>query len=120
MSKPVSIDDLFDQIGDWGAAAIITSSGDNSRVVAVIPTVDGDDDGGGGGEDDWGPRLRFGKPGKSTLANVLERPAVVLYFAPHAGSDGYSLIVDGVGALDGEDLIVQPTSAVLHRPPPQS
>ena len=34
-----------------------------------------------------------------------------------AAGDGYSLIVDGTGAVDGEQLRVEPTSAVLHRTP---
>ena len=33
---------------------------------------------------------------------------------PHTG--GLLLLVDGTAARDGEDLVVTPTGAVLHRP----
>ena len=55
--------------------------------------------------------------GKRTRANALERPAVGMVWPP-LEEGGYSLIVDGEARMDGEQLRIQPTRAVLHRPAP--
>jgi hypothetical protein len=55
--------------------------------------------------------------GRTTAANVGERPDVSLLWAP--APDGYSLIVDGPAAVragvDGNVIVVSPSRAVLHR-----
>jgi len=53
--------------------------------------------------------------GARTAANAAARPQVTMVFPPAAPGD-YSLIVDGVAAVDGDDVRVRPSSAVLHRP----
>jgi hypothetical protein len=35
---------------------------------------------------------------------------------PPSQADGYSLIVDGEGEVNGDGIVVKPTWAVLHRP----
>jgi hypothetical protein len=57
--------------------------------------------------------------GNRTRANAAARPLVSIVWAPIEAL-GYSLIVDGDAAVDGESLTITPTRAVLHRsaPPP--
>lgn len=53
--------------------------------------------------------------GKTTRANVIERPEVSLLWPP-GPEPGYCLIVDAVTQGDpGSTLTVRPTAAVLHR-----
>ena len=58
--------------------------------------------------------------GKTTRANIGERPSVTLLWSP-VEADGYSLIVDGDEALgaDGDGVVITPTTAVLHRTRPR-
>lgn len=53
--------------------------------------------------------------GRKTHANIAAHPAVTLVWPPADPSD-YSVIVDGVGSIRGEELAVAPIRAVLHRP----
>ncbi|HWL43838.1 MAG TPA: hypothetical protein VNQ73_12910 [Ilumatobacter sp.] len=112
MSKAVSIDELFDDIDVWGAGFVATV-GDDERVrfVALRPTVV---------TRAHGRVLRFERAGRSTVNNAGTRDQVAIAFPPHAGSAGFSLIVDGIADVDAEAgvLNVRPTSAVLHRPAP--
>jgi len=54
--------------------------------------------------------------GRRSRANAADRPRVVVLWPPHE-PDGFSLIVDADAAAGaGDDLVLTPTSAVLHRP----
>ena len=56
--------------------------------------------------------------GRSTLANITARPDVTMVF-PHPAGGQYSLILDGVAAVNGavgDAVVFTPSSAVLHRP----
>jgi hypothetical protein len=55
--------------------------------------------------------------GSHTRANLAASPAVTL-LCPPPDPHGYSLVVDGAGEVRGEDLVITPTRAVLHRPAP--
>ena len=55
------------------------------------------------------------QPGKSSRRNVAVRPLVSMVF-PHPQAGGYSLIVDGEAELSGDELLVRPSNAILHRP----
>jgi hypothetical protein len=46
---------------------------------------------------------------------VVRNPLVVLLFPP-TETDGFSMIVDGHGEVNGDGIVVTPTWAVLHRP----
>ena len=48
--------------------------------------------------------LRVTGPGRGTLANVDGNAAVTLLFPP-LEQHGYALLVDGTGAIDGEDVV---------------
>lgn len=105
VSIAVAVDRLGETIAGYGFAYLLTI-GDDARphVTAVSPT--------------WSDaRVRVADPGRRTRANVAERPQVTVVWPPPT-PDGYSLIVDGTGTLDGDLLLVAATRAVLHRPAP--
>lgn len=89
-------------------AYVITTSSRGAHVIAVRPVlVNG--------------RLDCSLVGRSTRANIAEDPRVTLVFPPRtgvseSGYDDYSLVIDGRGVLSGEQVMVDITSAVLHRP----
>ena len=52
--------------------------------------------------------------GRKSLANIAARPLLsVMWPAPDAAS--YALFVDGAGEIRGEEVLVVPSRAVLHR-----
>ena len=103
MSIPVDPADLERALEDFGAGYLMTTSpGGRVKVVTVEPTVA---DGG----------LRVVRPGKGTVANLADNAAVTVVFPPREPK-GFSLLVDGTAAVDGEDVTVSPATAVLHRP----
>lgn len=110
MSIEVAIPQLFDEIERWGFGYLLTvSEGDRTHLLALRPTVVGD------GDD---RRLRFDAGGGRACRNAALRPNISLVFPPAPHSDGYSLVVDGQGTVDGDHVDVRPTWAVLHRPAP--
>jgi hypothetical protein len=102
MSIPVELPDLEQALADFGAGYLMTTSGGAVKVVTVEPVLH---DGG----------LRITRPGKGTVRNLAENPAVTMVFPPREAK-GFSLLVDGTGTVSGEDVDVSPTTAVLHRP----
>ena len=103
MSVPVAVGDLGKALTDYGPGYLLTTAGGRIKVVTVEPQVA--DDG----------TLGVTGPGRGSTANVGENPQVTLVFPPLAPR-GYTLLVDGTAALDGDDVRVTPTGAVLHRP----
>ena len=105
MSVVVSLADLPVAIdAQIGWCYLLTVSDDaEARAVAIAPT--------------WDPSGTFlsAEVGRRTAANVASRPKVSLVWPP-ATVDGYSLIADGIGAVDGTIVRFEPTAAVLHRP----
>jgi hypothetical protein len=74
------------------------------HVVAVTPVWDGDQ--------------MVMSVGRGTARNAAERSAISLCYPPVVDG-GYSLIVDGTAAVDGESTVrFVPSGAVLHRPAP--
>jgi hypothetical protein len=103
MSIPVKLDSLDEALADYGYAYLMTvGETQRTHVVAVTPALQ---DG----------VLRVEQPGRRTASNAETRPGASLVFPP-AEPGGYSLIVDGDARRDGDQLLVTPTSAVLHRP----
>ena len=103
MSIPVAIDDLAAATGEYGWAYLLTVRDDlRPHIVAVTPQWDGD--------------LLVMSVGRGTARNAAERSSISLCYPPVVDG-GYSLIVDGVAAVDGEATVrFSPTGAVLHRP----
>lgn len=102
MSVAVTLDELEGRLAfhPWGY--LVTVADDLRARLLAVPTVFAE----GTLRMDAGPRTR---------ANAVARPAVTMVFPP-VDAGGYSLIVDGTAAVDGEELVVTAESAVLHRP----
>ena len=105
MSIPVDLEALPQQLARFATAYLLTTSGTAVKAVAAAPVVQ---DG----------LLRVPGPGRGSLANAEARPAVTLLWPPTGATEptGFTLLVDGTAARDGDDLVVTPTWAVLHRP----
>jgi hypothetical protein len=103
MSIPVAVADLARALEDFGAGYLLTvGAGSTVKVVTVEPEV-------------TGGTLRVAGPGRGTLANLAGNPAVTLVFPPREPR-GFTLLVDGAAEVAGDDVLVAPTGAVLHRP----
>lgn len=108
MSVEVPIPEVFEQVDRWGWCYLLTVSDDGRpHLLALRPTVAVVDD---------EPRLRFDAGGGRACRNAAARPMVTMVFPPT--DDGFSLVVDGEGTVDGRIVDVRPTWAVLHRPAP--
>ncbi|WP_028658502.1 hypothetical protein [Nocardioides insulae] len=102
MSIPVQIDDLKSALTDFGSGYLLTTNDGRVKVVTVDPEYDG-------------TRLLVTGPGRGTLSNLAGNDVVTLVFPP-LRPKGYSLLIDGTARPEGEDVRVEPASAVLHRP----
>ncbi len=105
MSIPVELSQLADALTRYRYAYLMTSPEQGApHAVAVYAAIDGD-------------ALAVNDAGRRTRANAQARPAVALVWPP-GEEGGYSLIVDGLADVQGEQLRITPTRAVLHRSAP--
>jgi hypothetical protein len=105
MSIEVALPALAESLRAYRFAYLLTVGDDmRAHVVAVTPVLADD-------------VLLVTEPGRRTRANLVGRGSVTLVWPPADPAD-HSLIVDGVGSLQGDELTVAPTRAVLHRPAP--
>lgn len=88
-------------VAEYGSAHLLSTDGTQVRTVCADVTLTG-----GVFHAPWS---------RSTARNVAANPVVTLLFPPTV-HHGYSLIVDGTAEDTGTELLVTPTSAVLHRP----
>jgi hypothetical protein len=97
--------ELAERLRDYGWAYLATVGAEpRAHLVAVHPAlVDG--------------VLRIPDLGRTSRRNAGLNPELSLVWPP-ADPGGYSLIVDGTAVPDGDELLVTPTRAVLHRPAP--
>jgi Pyridoxamine 5'-phosphate oxidase len=103
MSKVVEIADLEEALRDYSAGYLLTWSADGRvKVVSIAPSY-------------HAARFVLTSPGRGSCANAAANSTVTLLFAP-LQQPGFSLIVDGSASVVGDDVIVSPTSAILHRP----
>lgn len=102
MSIPVALPDLAEALERFGSGFLLTTAGERIKVVVVDPVVEGSS-------------LRIADPGGGTRANLAANPLLTLTYAPLTQRD-FALIVDGTGRIEGSDVVVTPTGAVLHRP----
>lgn len=108
MSVEVSIEQLFEQVGDWGFCYLLTVSDDaRPHLLALRPMVETGSN---------GRVLRLDAGGGRACRNAIARPNVSLVFPPIDG--GMSLVVDGEAVVDDRLVDVLPTWAVLHRAAP--
>jgi hypothetical protein len=104
MSIPVELAELADAMAVYRFGYLLSIADDGrAHVVAVTPTIaEGS--------------LVVADLGRRTSSNVAARPAVTVLWPP-AEPAGYSLIVDGQAAIDGDGMVtIVPERAVLHRP----
>ncbi|HEY8121361.1 MAG TPA: pyridoxamine 5'-phosphate oxidase family protein [Myxococcota bacterium] len=107
MSIPVALEKLRAEAERFGATPYLLSVSEDGRPHSVAISAS------------WDGGALVARAGKRTAANVAARPKLSLLWAP-VEPGGYSLIVDGDGAVEGagEDarVVVRPTRGVLHRP----
>ena len=104
MSVLVDLADLPKTLADFERGFLLTSKDGLVKAVSARAVVSGD-------------TLMVACPGRGSVANVGANPNVTLLFPPPGGA-GMALLVDGTATVDGEDVRVTPTGAVLHKPVP--
>lgn len=105
MSIPVELNALAEAAAAHPFAYLLTVRDDGRpHAVACSPAFEGG-------------TLLVSEAGRRTSANAEARTNVSLVFPP-AEIGGYSLIVDADATVDGTDVRLTPTNAVLHRPAP--
>jgi hypothetical protein len=102
MSILVDLADLPERLQEFDRGYLLTTKDGLVKAVSVRAVPE---DGG----------LRIATPGRGSVANVGASPNLTLVFPPLT-NPGMSLLVDGIGAVDGADVLVTPTGAVLHKP----
>ena len=102
MSIPVPLTDLGDTLAAYPWGYLVTV-GDDMRAHSLAVPTDYD-----------GSSLRAAG-GRTSRRNIVPRPEVTMVF-PHPTVGEYSLIVDGTASTAGDDVVVVPSHAVLHRP----
>jgi hypothetical protein len=102
VSIPVPLPELGAALREypWGYLVTVRDDG-RAHAVAVPVRFDGE-------------VLRV-VAGTSTRRHAAARPEVT-FVLPPAQASGFSLIVDGLAAADGETILVRPSSAVRHQP----
>ncbi len=107
MSVSVSLERLGEQVEQFGSWPYLVTVSADGRPHAVSARVD------------WDGSVFRGSVGRHSRANATERPAAVSLLWPPYEPGGYSLIVDGAAAVDGDgSLTVTPSGGVLHRTGP--
>ena len=101
MSILVDLADLPTTLADFDRGYLLTSADGRVKAVSARAEVDGD-------------HLVVRTPGRGSVANVGANPAVTILFPPLA-EGGFTLLVDGSAAVEGDDVRVAPTGAVLHK-----
>ena len=110
MSFAVEPQNLASVASGHGPTAFVLTVGDDGRTRIIHVKVDIDEQG-----------VIRAVVGRGAATNAVARPDVVVLWAP--ADDGFSLIADGVAAVDGEPrgdtpITIEVFSAVRHRPAP--
>ena len=87
---------------------LITNSNERSHVVALRPMLTNN-------------IARFANTGRTPLANVAVNSSVTLTWPPCDSTQThehakYSVVADGIAAVEGDEVLVAITNAVFHRP----
>lgn len=102
MSIPVALPDLAAALAEYPWGYLVTVGPDLRAHSLAVPT-------------DFRDGMLHAAAGRSTRANALEHPAVTMVF-PHPEAGRYTLIVDGTVEVLADEVVLHPTSAILHRP----
>lgn len=100
MSVIVDVAEIPQQLASFDRGYLLTSREGLVKAVSVR-AVPGDG------------TLLVVTPGGGSLRNVSANPPVTLLFPPLAAG-GMTLLVDGTAVVEGDDVRITPTSAVLH------
>jgi hypothetical protein len=103
MSIAVALSDLRSTAAPYGDAAFLLTVGEDGRPHLSHVRVR------------YAGQQLLTTAGQRSRGNASERPLVTLLWPPHAPG-GFSLVVDAGAAVDGDDIVLTPTKAVLHRP----
>lgn len=101
MSIRVELPDIPHQLDRFGPVGFLVTVGDDGRAHPASVKVTAD-----------GGTLRTGA-GRRTVANIAARPDVTLLWA--GPLEGFGLIVDGRATVEGDAIVITPTSAILHK-----
>lgn len=101
MSVAVALDELARRLEEFGGHPFLVTTGADGRPHVVSITAHFD-----------GAQFSF-TAGKTSRTNLGTTGSLTLLW-PGAGGP-YSLIVDGAARIDGDEVTVTPTRAVLHR-----
>jgi len=101
MSIAVPLDELAERLSEFPWGYLVTVRDDGRAQTLAVPTsfVDG---------------ALVATVGQRGAANASARPNVTMAFPGPTGRD-LSLIVDGDAQVDGDQIRITPTWAVLHR-----
>ena len=102
MSIPVTLADLPTTLAQYPWGYLVTVGPALRAHSLAVPTH-------------WSDGALHATVGRSTRANVAERPEITMIF-PHPQPDEYRLIVDGTATVADAVVVFTPSSAVLHRP----
>ena len=104
MSIAVGLDELRQRMEEFSTDAYLLTVGGDGRAhsVAVALRWSGDD--------------LVVAAGNTSLRNAAACPLVALLWPPPERG-GFSLIVDADARVDGNEITLRPTKAVLHRAP---
>ncbi|MEO5840000.1 MAG: hypothetical protein ABIQ73_27865 [Acidimicrobiales bacterium] len=106
MSIAVAVEHLGEEMARFGPSAFVLTTSDDGRAHISHVAVTHDDG-----------VLRC-TVGRRSAENAATRAQIAVLWPP-GETDGYSLIVDADAVVDGSELRLTPTKAVLHRPAPQ-
>ena len=102
VTVPVGLEQLCSEAAKYGDAPYLLTVSDDGRPHAVSVRVS------------WERGNLELSGGTRSRSNASIRPDVTLLW-PAIEDGGFSLIVDGSASVSGEQIVIRPASAVLHR-----
>lgn len=93
--------------GRWGYVVLAADAGAAAKVVALSPAVSS-------------TRLVFDAGTGGMFRRAEQGGMGTFVVVPNGVGDlgDYSLVIDGTVSTDGDTIVLEPTSAVWHRPAP--
>ena len=105
MSIAVAIDRLGEEMARFGDSAFVLTTSDDGRPhISHVAVTHAEG-------------VLCCTVGGRSAGNALTRSQIAVLWPPRS-TDGFSLIVDADATVQGSELRLTPTKAVLHRPAP--